>query len=88
MPPFGPIKRKDLIRHFKQFGFWVDVEQQTDATSFCRCLRVEDVGSAKAEIVALESLGVFVQQTAEIGRGPVRGRDCQQHGSVRQACRV
>jgi predicted RNA binding protein YcfA (HicA-like mRNA interferase family) len=21
MPPFGPIKRKDLIRHLKQFGF-------------------------------------------------------------------
>jgi len=21
MPPFGPIKRKDLIRYFKQFGF-------------------------------------------------------------------
>ena len=21
MPPFGPIKRKDLIRHLKQIGF-------------------------------------------------------------------
>jgi predicted RNA binding protein YcfA (HicA-like mRNA interferase family) len=21
MPPFGPIKRKDLIRYLKQFGF-------------------------------------------------------------------
>jgi predicted RNA binding protein YcfA (HicA-like mRNA interferase family) len=21
MPPFGPIKRKDLIRHLKQLGF-------------------------------------------------------------------
>jgi predicted RNA binding protein YcfA (HicA-like mRNA interferase family) len=21
MPPFGPIKRKDLIRHLKEFGF-------------------------------------------------------------------
>ena len=21
MPPFGPIKRKDLIHHLKQFGF-------------------------------------------------------------------
>ncbi len=21
MPPFGPVKRKDLIRHLKQFGF-------------------------------------------------------------------
>jgi len=21
MPPFGPIKRKDLIRYFKKFGF-------------------------------------------------------------------
>jgi predicted RNA binding protein YcfA (HicA-like mRNA interferase family) len=21
MPPFGPIKRKDLVRYFKQYGF-------------------------------------------------------------------
>jgi predicted RNA binding protein YcfA (HicA-like mRNA interferase family) len=21
MPPFGPIKRKELVRHLKQFGF-------------------------------------------------------------------
>ena len=21
MPPFGPMKRRDLIRHFKQLGF-------------------------------------------------------------------
>jgi predicted RNA binding protein YcfA (HicA-like mRNA interferase family) len=21
MPPFGPVKRKDLLRHLRQFGF-------------------------------------------------------------------
>jgi hypothetical protein len=56
------------------------VPNRTEPALFWRRLGVEDIRPAEAQVVALKSPGLLVQQIAEIGGGPVRRRDGQQQG--------
>jgi hypothetical protein len=58
---------------------WVHVQPQSSSAAVLARLGIEDVRLPKAEIETLESLGVLVQQEAEVRCRFVRGRDGKQH---------
>ena len=60
----------------------VDVQHQGGLAAVGGGLRVEDVGTAEAQVVALEPIGVLVQEEAEVVGRRLRGRDRQQHRAV------
>ena len=45
-------------------------------------VEVEDVRDAERQPEGLHPVRVLVQQEPEVGRGPVRGRDAEEHGAA------
>src|SRR5438445_5108867 len=60
----------------------VHVEQQTGRTPFRPNFRIENMDFAEAQIEALTTVRMFVQQIAQVRRGPVSGCDGQEHSAV------
>ena len=57
----------------------VHVQEQSSRAAVLGRLGVEYMGAAEAERKTLAAGRVLVQQIAQVGRGPVSCRDCQQH---------
>ena len=58
----------------------IDFEHQARGAAFGRRFRIEDVRLAEGQVERLESIGMLLQQVAEVGRRGMRRRQREQHG--------
>ena len=57
----------------------IDFQEQARRAALLGNLRVEDMGRAGGEVERLQAAGVLVQQIPQVGSGPVRGGQGEQH---------